>query len=187
MSVALAVAAVLLAAAPSAADDALWTLLKGGGQIVMIRHGTAPGTFDPPGARFDDCATQRNLDEQGRDEARRIGAAFRAHGIPVARVRSSRWCRCMDTARLAFGQAEHWEAIDGAQIGTPAEKRRTAEVRRFAGTPFTGGNVVLVTHNFNIRALTGISTESGEMVVLTPRADGTFAIAGRLSISSLAD
>ena len=66
----------------------------------------------------------------------------------------------------------------------PAEKRRTADVRRFVSTAFTGGNVVLVTHNFNIRALTGISTISGEMVVLTPRGNDTFDIAGRIAPSA---
>ena len=65
------------------------------------------------------------------------------------------------------------------------ELRRTAEVRRFVSTPLTGGNVVLVTHNFNIRALTGLSTLSGEMVVLTPGGNDTFAIAGRLAPSAL--
>jgi hypothetical protein len=87
----------------------------------------------------------------------------------------------METARLAFGSVEHWEPIDGARPGSDVEARRTAEVRRLAGTPFTGGNVVLVTHGFNIRALTAVSVVSGEMVVLTPKGNDTFVIAGRLS------
>ena len=180
-----ALIAVALAATPVAADDALWTLLKGGGQVVMIRHATAPGVYDPPGMRLDDCATQRNLDDVGKDEARRIGAAFRTRGIPVGKVLSSRWCRCMDTAQLAFGRVENWEPVDGAAPGSALEARRTAEVRRFVGTPFTGDNVVLVTHNFNIRALTGLSTASGEMVVITPRGNDTFEIAGRIAPSAL--
>jgi broad specificity phosphatase PhoE len=176
-----ALGVLLLAAAPVAADDVIWALLKGGGQVAMMRHATAPGTFDPPGMRLDDCATQRNLDEQGREEARRIGAAFRARGIPVDKVLSSRWCRCVDTARLAFGRVELWEPIDGARPASDLETRRTAEVRRFVSTPFSGGNVILVTHNFNIRALTGLSTLSGEIVVLTPRGNDRFEIAGRLT------
>ena len=182
---ALGLGILLVGAAPAAADDALWTLLKGGGQIVMFRHANAPGTFDPPGMRLADCATQRNLDEQGRDEARRIGAAFRARAIPIDLVLSSQWCRCRETARLAFGRYELWEPIDGARPGTELEKRRTPVVRRFVSTPFGGGNIVLVTHNFNIRALTGLSTLSGEMVVLTPGGNDTFTIAGRLAPSAL--
>ena len=181
---ALTLGLLLLGATSAGADDGLWALLKGGGQIVMFRHATAPGVFDPPGIRLDDCATQRNLDEHGREESRRIGAAFRARGIPVDRVLSSRWCRCMDTARLAFERAEHWEPIDGARPSSDLEARRTAQVRAFVSQPFTGGNVVLVTHNFNIRALTGLSTISGEMVVLTPTGSD-FKIAGRLAPSAL--
>ena len=102
---------LLFAVVPATADDALWTLLKGGGHVLMFRHATAPGTFDPPGMRLDNCATQRNLDEQGREEARPIGEAFRARAIPVDLVLSSRWCRCTETAKLAFGRVELWEPM----------------------------------------------------------------------------
>ncbi len=183
--VALTLGVLHLAAAPAAADDALWTLLKGGGQVVLMRHATAPGTLDPPGARFDDCATQRNLDEQRRDEARRIAAAFRTRAIPVGDVRSSGWCRCLETARLAFGRVEHWVPLDGFLPSSPLEAPRTAAVRELAIKPFTGANVILVTHNFNIRALTGRSPISGEMMVLTPTGND-FAIAGRIAPSALA-
>jgi phosphohistidine phosphatase SixA len=55
---------------------------------VLMRHAaTDPGAGDPPGFRLDDCATQRNLSAAGREDARRVGNAFRAHRIPVARVR----------------------------------------------------------------------------------------------------
>ena len=176
---------LLLGGSPAAADDALWALLKGGGHIVMFRHATAPGVYDPPGMRLDDCATQRNLDDQGREEARRIGAAFRARAIRVDKVLSSRWCRCTETAQLAFGRFEIWEPISGARPGSDLEKERTAQVRRVVSTPLSGGNVVMVSHNFNIRALTGLSTLSGEMVVLTPKGNDTFTIAGRLAPSAL--
>jgi len=97
---------MLVLAAPSraAADDTLWELLRGGGQVVLMRHAvTTPGVGDPSGFRLDDCATQRNLTDAGRDDARRVGAAFRTRGAPVGRVLSSPWCRCLETARLAFG------------------------------------------------------------------------------------
>src|SRR5512134_2551970 len=116
----------------AASEEVAWNALRAGG-IAIFRHANAPGVYDPPGMRLDDCATQRNLDETGREEARRIGAAFRSHAIPVAKVLSSRWCRCMDTARLAFGDVEHWEPIDGAGPGSALEARRTADVRRMAG------------------------------------------------------
>jgi phosphohistidine phosphatase SixA len=181
--VALALVALACLARPAggAADEALWSLLARGGQVVMVRHATAPGTGDPPGFRLDECSTQRNLSEQGRDEARRLGAVFRARGVAVGRVLSSRWCRCLETARLAFGSAEPWPALDSLYREPDQEAARTTAVRALATKPFTGANLVLVTHNFNIRALTGISPASGEAIVLTPLGDGRFRVAGRLA------
>src|SRR5262245_646254 len=84
------------------ADDGLWKLLRGGGQVLLIRHAsTTPGVGDPEGFKLEDCATQRNLSEQGRAEARRLGEAVRRNRIPIERVASSPWCRCLDTAQLA--------------------------------------------------------------------------------------
>jgi broad specificity phosphatase PhoE len=80
---------------------------------VLLRHATTtPGFGDPPGFRLDNCVTQRDLTEAGREESRRLGVVFRAREIPVARVRSSRWCRCLETARLAFGSADPGEPLE---------------------------------------------------------------------------
>jgi broad specificity phosphatase PhoE len=84
------------------------------GSVVVVRHSYAQGSFDPPDARLEDCSTQRNLDADGRAQARRPGEAFRQHGIVVGRVLSSPRCRCLDTARLAFGRAETWDVLQGA-------------------------------------------------------------------------
>jgi phosphohistidine phosphatase SixA len=167
--------------AGAADDDRLWSLLKGGGQIVLIRHAsTVPGVGDPPGFRVEDCATQRNLSEAGREEARRIGAAFRQRGVPVGQVLSSRWCRCLETARLAFGSVEPWPALDSFFADRSREPEQTRAVRERAGQPAGPGNLILVTHQVNITALTGIVPSQGELVILTPR-DGGFTVAGRLS------
>src|SRR5262245_58263872 len=106
-------AGVLTAPTAVAADEEVWALLKGGGQVLMIRHAiTTPGVGDPPGMRVDDCSTQRNLTDQGRQDARRLGEAFRARKIPVGAVLSSPWCRCIETARLAFGVTpETWAPL----------------------------------------------------------------------------
>lgn len=190
-STALVVAGQLFALVPgepsgSVAGDAPWDLLRGGGQVVVMRHATTtPGTGDPPGFRLDDCATQRNLTDAGRDEARRVGAAFRAHGIVVAGVRSSRWCRCLETARLAFGRAEPWPPLDSIFEDRRGEPEQTRAVRGVAGERQTGGNLVLVTHGANILALTGILPAPGEFVVLTPEGGGRFRIAGRLAPAAL--
>jgi hypothetical protein len=78
-----------------------WTALVNGNHVALIRHGSAPpGYGDPPGFKIDNCATQRNMDERGRAQARALGEAFRQHGVPVQKIISSPWCRCLETARL---------------------------------------------------------------------------------------
>ena len=167
--------------AAGANQQVLWDLLKEGGQVAVIRHAsTVPGFGDPPGFRVDDCATQRNLSEAGREESRRIGSAFRVRGVPVEKVLSSRWCRCLDTARLAFGTAEPWAALDSFFDDRSREPEQTRQVRELIGKRPLSGNLVLVTHQVNITALTGIFPGQGEMVILTPLGDGKFRVAGRL-------
>ena len=163
------------------ANDALWDLLKSGGQVAVIRHAsTVPGFGDPPGFRVEDCSTQRNLSTAGREEARRIGAAFLDRGVPVERVLSSRWCRCLDTARLAFGTAEPWAPLDSFFDDRSREPEQTRRVRQLMEDRPLSGNLILVTHQVNITALTGIFPGQGEMVILTPLGDGKFRVAGRL-------
>lgn len=182
----LAFLALLVAPAAAGADEALWELLKAGGQVVVLRHAsTEPGFGDPPGFRLDDCATQRNLSAAGRDEARRVGAAFRARGVAVGRVLSSRWCRCLETARLAFGTAEPWAPLDSFFDDRSREPDRTRRVRRLVGEHRASGNLILVTHQVNITALTGISPAQGEMIILTPSGQGGFRIAGRLGPAAI--
>ena len=100
----LALAALALAAPRlAAADEALWALLRAGGQVIVMRHAATDRSLgDPPGFRLGDCSTQRNLSEEGRAQARRMGAAFASGGVPIGRVLSSQWCRCLETARLAL-------------------------------------------------------------------------------------
>ena len=106
-------AGVSLAAVPcwAAAGEELASLIRTGGVVVAFRHALAPGTFDPPEFRLGVCSTQRNLSDEGRSQARRTGEWFKARQLQPARVRSSPWCRCVDTATLAFGTAEVWPAL----------------------------------------------------------------------------
>jgi phosphohistidine phosphatase SixA len=182
-----AVLTLLLLAPPAvSADEGLWALLRGGGHIVLMRHATTtPGVGDPPGFRPGDCPTQRNLTEAGREEARRMGAAFRSRNIPVGRVLSSQWCRCLETARLAFGRVEPWEALDSVFEDRARQPDRTRDVQKVAGERPTDGNLVLVTHGANVLALTGVSPAPGEFLVLAPEAGGRFRVAGRLAPTAL--
>jgi broad specificity phosphatase PhoE len=173
--------ALLSVPASASADEAIWALVKSGGQVVIMRHAaTVPNVPDTLGSG---CSTQRNLSEAGREDARRIGAAFRAHGIAVDDVRSSVWCRCMDTARLAFGTVVNWPALDSFFRDRSREAAQTREVRELI-RDHSGGTLVLVTHQVNITALTGLFPDEGEMLVLTPRSDG-FVVAGRIKPSDV--
>lgn len=159
---------LLLLPAGAAADEKLWSLLKAGGQVVLIRHTiTTPGAGDPPGMRLDDCSTQRNLTDAGRQHARRIGEEWRKRGIPVERVLSSPWCRCLETARLAFGKPEVADALSNLFGRHEASERQVREMRALVSSHAGKGNLVLVSHGSTISALTGISPGTGEMVVLS--------------------
>lgn len=177
------VATGLLWPLPSLADEDVAALLRRGGLVVAFRHALAPGTFDPPGFRLGECGTQRNLDDQGRAQARRIGAWFRDRGLQPARVRSSPWCRCIDTAQLAFGAAEAW-----APLGSPhgrSEQTNAASLAALndalaaaARTP--GRFEAWVTHMFVLAALTGSHTASGEGLLLAPGPGGRVAVRARI-------
>ena len=179
-------ACVLLVVAPcaSAADD-LWKLLESGGRVVLIRHTiTTPGVGDPPGMRLDDCSTQRNLTDEGRRHARAIGEAFRSRRIDVDRVLSSPWCRCLETARLAFERAEISRPLSNL-FGRPEQSQDQVQaMRAIVAAHRSKANLVLVSHGSTIVALTGISPDTGEMVIVTPQPDGKFTVEGRLTVAA---
>lgn len=180
-----AAALVALAGSASSAhgDEALWRSLAGGGYVVMIRHAaTEPGVGDPAGFRLGDCSTQRNLSAAGRADARRLGEEFRRRSIPVKRVLSSEWCRCRDTAQLAFGPHDAWPPINSFFGDRANEAARTQAVRALAATVKAGENVVLVTHQVNISAVAGVGAAMGEMVLLRPSGPATLEVAGRLRV-----
>jgi len=115
----------LLAASCALALPEAAALLRQGGIVVAFRHALAPGTFDPPGFRLGVCSTQRNLSDEGRTQARRIGAWFKARELRPAAVRSSPWCRCLETAELAFGRAEAWPALGSPRAGSEETNARS--------------------------------------------------------------
>jgi len=176
----LPVIAAPVQAASSRIDKGLWQQLKSGGHVLLIRHATTdPGIGDPPGFDLQNCATQRNLSAAGREEARHLGSALKQLGIPVAAVRSSRWCRCLDTAQLAFGSAQPWPALDNTFETPERRPQQMREIRKLLAQPVTGGNLVLITHGVNILALTGISPAQSEIVALRTGSDGKFTVVGR--------
>jgi phosphohistidine phosphatase SixA len=160
-------------AAADLAPEALWERLRAGGLVVLVRHASAPGTYDPPGFRLDDCATQRNLSARGRDEARRLGEAVRARGVEVTRVRSSRWCRARETAALAFGGYEPWPELDSfAGSDRSALPARSARIREAIAAWSGPGTLALVSHQFVISEVAGRPVGEAEMIVVAPGPGG---------------
>lgn len=178
----IAVIAFLLLAAPQAnATEAGWALLRNGGQVVFLVNANAPGTGDPANFDIENCRTQRNLSDRGRQQARRIGALFAARAEPVEQVFSSRYCRCLDTAIRAFGEdlVEELEALDlvsgNPETAIVAKDEILALIRDYSGR----GNLVLVTHPENIQAMLGITPREGEAVIVSAADDGLHTI-GRI-------
>jgi broad specificity phosphatase PhoE len=176
------VVVLALVSASASAQDAVWEALKTPGAVVVVRHSYAPGTFDPPEAKLDDCSTQRNLDETGRAQARRVGEAFRQHGVSVGTVLSSPRCRCLETGRLAFGRAEAWMPLQGALRDDVLRKRLVSETQARIAEHRDGPPLVLVTHGSVVSDVTGLNVRMGEFVVLRRTADGAHAVAGRLYV-----
>ena len=174
--------ALLVCVAPTASADAdPWTPVRAGA-IVLLRHATAPGIADPANFRLGDCATQRNLDATGRAEAARIGDAFRARGIRVETVLTSQWCRTRDTAELAFPGRVREEPIFNSFFANVADDpKQTAAARALLSAWRGPGTLVVVTHQVNITALTGLVPASGEGVVVE-RDGPALRVVGRIPV-----
>lgn len=167
--------------AAHADGDRVLERMRAGGVLILLRHAsTEPGIGDPPGFSLSDCTTQRNLSGIGRDEARRIGEALRSAGVAVSAVRSSRWCRSLDTARLAFPdhESQAWPPLDSFFAGQGDRQRQTNAALAVLNDWPAGRNEVWVTHQVNITALTGAYLMMGEAVVARVR-DGELEMVGR--------
>jgi phosphohistidine phosphatase SixA len=182
----LLIATPLVASAQSGQADpeALWTALAKGGHVALMRHAqTVPGTGDPPNFRIGDCSTQRNLAESGLAQARRFGAEFKRRGIVPAAIYVSEWCRAVDTGE-AFGLGEvrtRPAALNSFFENRGARQASTAALRDLMDAlPRGGPPVILVTHQVNVTAATGVFPASGETVILRLLDGGGFEVAGRL-------
>jgi phosphohistidine phosphatase SixA len=173
-------AALVFGVTGSHADEtAAWKALEQGA-IVLFRHSNAPGVGDPPGFRIGDCSTQRNLNDEGRAQARRIGEAFRERGIAVGMVFTSQWCRTRGTANMAFpGMVQDEPSFNSFFGDRTEEPERTASATALLLRWKGAGALVVVTHQVNITALTGVAPASGEGVVLS-NIDGRLTVVGRI-------
>jgi len=162
--------------------DRFWTLLREGGSIVLMRHAlTVPGVGDPPEFRLGDCSTQRNLSEAGRAQSRQVGRSFTEASVFVSDVRSSAWCRCTETAELAFGRHRVWAPLNSffARDGRVQQTRAVLQALQGHQAP---DQLVLVTHQVNISALTGQTPAMGELFLTRPAGQETLSVLARLTV-----
>jgi len=151
------------------------------GIVTLLRHGAAPGVGDPAGFSLDDCATQRNLSEDGREDARRLGEALRAVGVREADVRSSQWCRCLETARLMAVGPVRTASFLNSFFASPGDESASTRALRAAVLQKLDSRrpTFFVTHQVNITALTGIVPAEGEAIFVRATAAGMIEVVGR--------
>lgn len=165
-------------------DLKIWDQLKGTnptGYVLLMRHALAPGIGDPANFLVDDCSTQRNLNEEGRQDARDIGKWLVRREVKILRVESSRWCRAKETAQLLnIGRVRLNKNLDSLfQASDPLNDPQTVNIKkRILDHAKTKGLIVMVGHSVNMQALTGISLESGEGVLVRATSQGKIKVMG---------
>ena len=174
---------MLFLPAPAHAVEPWSELRNESGLVVLMRHAIAPGGGDPAGFRLGDCETQRQLSAEGRAQARAIGREFRAKQIPIAGIRSSRWCRAIDTANLLnLGTVRTTPALDSVFTASEqvAERKKRMTLQMIRAHQRKSGVLILVGHQANIIDLTGIAPASGGAVVVKADSMGRIRVIGEL-------
>ena len=151
----------------SFANDKVIESLKEGGKLIFIRHALAPGSGDPENFELQNCSTQRNLDDIGIQQSKRIGLIFKKNEIKIDKIYSSEWCRCKDTAKYAFNDFKTFDALNSFyDIRFAAnEDKQIKDFYEFIDNIDSKNNIVFVTHYVVIGAILNIGTSSGEIVV----------------------
>lgn len=166
-------------------------LLRAGGNVLFFRHAkTEMLAKDGDGTDWDDCSWQRNLSPMGREAAREMGEAFRLLEIPVGEVLSSPYCRCMDTAQLAFGRVQAVPALAPSASGPPGSGMRAAgqALRELLARDVPPGtNTVVVAHIFNALGALGRIPEEGEAFVIRCNAAGELEIVATVTMTQWGD
>ena len=163
-------------------SDDLQSILSEGGKLIFIRHAYAPGGGDPDNFNLSNCASQRNLNEEGIKQAMKIGNFFLERNIIIDKVLSSEWCRCKETAKYAFKYFKTKFFLNSffSQELTHNKNKQMKELKRYINKWNGKGNLIFVTHYVVILEILNISTASGEIVVT----DKDFTILARQKTSN---
>ena len=141
--------------------------LEDGGKLIFIRHAYAPGNGDPAGFNLNDCSTQRNLSDDGRKQAQRIGEFFNKNKIEIDKVLSSEWCRCKETAKIAFKNYSTNSFLNSF-YSSKFSKNKDKQVKAFnyyIKNLESEKNLIFVTHYVFISEVLNYGPSSGEIVV----------------------
>jgi broad specificity phosphatase PhoE len=165
-----------------AGEKALIQQMRSGEVVLMIRHALAPGIGDPEDFKIDDCSTQRNLNEQGRKQARAIGEWLRAREIQNVKLYSSQWCRCLETARLMnLGTVTPLPALNSFFESPEDREPNLSAIRKFIRDNTKPGElIIMVTHQVTISGITGKWTDSGHGQLIRPGQAGDIELLGEL-------
>ena len=161
-------------------NDELIDNLKSGGHLIFIRHAYAPGGGDPDNFDINDCSTQRNLNDLGREQSNKIGNFFKRNQIPIDLVISSEWCRCKETASIAFKNFETKNFLNSF-YSAKFEKNRKSQMKnlkKYVDSWNKNKNLVFVTHYVVILEALDYAPNSGEIVI----ADTKFKKIGNIEI-----
>ena len=141
--------------------------LKQGGKLIFIRHAYAPGNGDPQNFNLYDCSTQRNLSENGREQSKKIGNLFLKNKIDIKNVYSSEWCRCKETASIAFKNYETENFLNSFYSAKFAKNRKMQmkKLKDYVKSWNDDKNLVFVTHYVVISEILNYAPSSGEMVI----------------------
>ncbi len=149
------------------ADQSVIKELQKGGKIVFIRHSLAPGNGDPDNIDLKKCDTQRNLNQEGIEQSKKIGKLFRENNIKIEKVLSSEWCRCKDTAKYAFQQYQTFKGLNSfyQEKFYKYKDKQIKNLKKFILEWNSEKNLVLVTHFVVISEIFNVGVSSGEMIV----------------------
>ena len=148
-------------------DKNLVSELEDGGKLIFIRHAYAPGGGDPNNFNLNDCSTQRNLSNEGKNQAKNIGKFFKKNKIKIDKVISSEWCRCKDTSSLAFGSFETKNFLNSFYSSKFAKNKKSQmlDLTKYIKNFKSKKNLVLVTHYVVIFEILNLTTTSCEIVI----------------------
>jgi len=184
LSTVLVILTCLFSQSAYANELAIWDKLQGTnpkGYVLLLRHTLAPGVGDPENFKLNDCSTQRNLSQVGRDDAKSVGEWLKRRDIKITRVESSRWCRAKETAQLLdIGRVRLNPNLDSLfDSQDPAKAIQTVRVKKqIVDWRNKSGLLVLVGHFVNIGAVTGVGVGSGEGVLVKADSKGKISVVG---------